>query len=239
MKKKSALSDSKRQKKLEAFQKKVGYSFTDLSLLDLSLTHSSYANESFLKEDNERLEFLGDLVLGLVIGDHLLKQKPSYSEGRLSFIKSYLVSKITLALLGEEIGIGEILLLGKGERLSGGKKKTSLLADALEALIAAIYRDGGLESANQFILSIFKKEINTVFHQEEVRDYKSLFQEKSQKEYNVIPSYKVTDIEGPDHNKTFSVTVSIGGKMLGKGKGKTKKAAEQAAASVALNLESN
>lgn len=229
------LPDSTRQKILEKFQKKIGYTFNDISLLNISLTHSSYSNEFQGKENNERLEFLGDLVLGLIIGDYLLGRKPSYSEGCLSFIKSILVNKKTLATLAEEIGLGDILQLGKGERLSGGKNKASLLANALEALIGAIYRDGGLENSKKFIYKYFDKEIHAALRQEEIRDYKSLLQEKSQKEYNLVPVYQVTGFEGPDHDRTYNVRVLVNDRVLGSGKGKTKKEAEQAAAGVALS----
>ncbi len=231
--------DPTRQKTLASFQKKIGYTFSDISLLDLSLTHSSYANESQGKQNNERLEFLGDLVLGLVIGDYLLKKKPTYSEGTLSFIKSILVNKKTLAGIAEGIGLGEVLLMGKGELLSGGKNKASLLADALEAVIAAIYRDGDLEEAARFICKYFDKEICSALRQAEVRDYKSLLQEKSQKDYNVVPVYQVTSFEGPDHNRTYNVKVSVNGEILGTGSGKTKKEAEQVAAGEALNKIDN
>ncbi len=229
------MPDSTRQKTLTSFQKKIGYTFSDISLLNLALTHSSYANESQGKQNNERLEFLGDLVLGLVIGDYLLKRKPTYSEGTLSFIKSTLVNKKTLASLAEGIGLGEVLLMGKGERLSGGKNKASLLADALEALIAAIYCDCGLEAARKFICNYFDTEIRSALRQEDIRDYKSLLQEKSQKDYNIVPVYQVTGFEGPDHNRTYNVTVAINGEVLGAGSGKTKKEAEQVAAGVALD----
>jgi len=229
------LPDSARQKILEKFQKKIGYTFNDISLLNISLTHSSYSNEFQGKENNERLEFLGDLVLGLIIGDYLLEKKPSYSEGSLSFIKSILVNKKTLATLAEDIGLGNILQLGKGERLSGGKNKASLLADALEALIGAIYRDGGLENSRKFIYKYFDKEIHAALRQEKIRDYKSLLQEKSQKEYNLVPVYQVTGFEGPDHDRTYNVRVLVNDRVLGSGRGKTKKEAEQAAAGVALS----
>ena len=224
-----------RQRILDNFQKKIGYTFSNPSLLDLSLTHSSFSNESQGSGNNERLEFLGDLVLGLVIGDYLLEKRPSLSEGSLSFIKSILVNKKTLASLADEMALGDVLLLGKGERLSGGKNKASLLADGLEALIAAIYRDSGLEEARRFVCRFFRKEINTALHAEEIRDYKSLLQEKSQKSFNIVPVYQVIGVEGPDHNRVYTLQVLVNGRILGTGSGKTKKEAEQAAAGIALN----
>ena len=229
--------DRKRLKKLKDLEKTLGYRFRNKVLLNQALTHKSYANEKHRLglKDNERLEFLGDSVLGIVVSRLLYDDFPDQDEGILTRYKSQLVSGSTLARIAKKLRIGEFLLLGKGEEASDGKRHTSNLLCALEALIGAIYLDGELRSSVRFINNIFASEIQLVKEGKGSKDYKSVFQQAVLKKFKVIPSYKIISEIGPDHKKHFIVEVLVLGKRCGIGSGSNKKSAEQAAAKEALS----
>lgn len=208
----------------------VGYRFKDAGLLKQALSHKSFASESGSGIDNERLEFLGDSVLAAVVAHQLYVERPDLPEGDLSKMKSSLVSRPSLAAWGEELGLGAHLYLGVGEENTGGRTRQSLLANAVEALIGAMYLDGGYEAAARFVRSwCAGKQVDL-----SEADHKSRLQEVLQKRRKAPPTYELAEAAGPDHDKTFSVVVRQDGKELGKGTGKTKKEAEQAAARDAL-----
>lgn len=205
-----------------------------MELLNLSFTHRSYANENQKNiENNEKLEFLGDSILGMIINEYLFLQFEDKSEGDLSKIKSFVVSEPSLAQIAKQIKIDNFILIGKGEEYSGGRKKDAILADAMEAVIGAYYLDSGMKSVKKLILNLLVPEIQKVIENRHQKDYKTLLQEYIQKKYKVYPKYTVTQKVGPDHDKTFWVSVYINGKSYGPGKGKNKKMAEQNAASIA------
>jgi ribonuclease-3 len=208
----------------------IGYRFSDAGLLKLALSHKSHASESGSGEHNERLEFLGDSVLAAVVAHQLYVENPGVPEGDLSKKKSSLVSRPSLALWAEELGLGSYLILGVGEENTGGRTRQSLLANAVEAVIGAVYLDGGYEAAARFVRSWCSgKHVDL----RDV-DHKSRLQEVLQKRHKSPPVYELTASLGPDHDKTFSVAVRLGDTELGRGTGKTKKDAEQAAARDAL-----
>ena len=221
--------------KLEELQNKIGYKFTDENLLRQAVTHSSFANEKHLKKhsDNERLEFLGDAVLEIVSSEFLYKNYPKKSEGDLTKFRASLVCEPTLALCTREIDLGKYLYLGKGEDLNGGRMRNSILSDALEAVIGAIYLDGGFENAKKFIHRFILTDIE---HKKLFYDCKTSLQEVIQGHYEEELNYRLVSEEGPDHDKKFSVEARIGEKVIGRGIGHTKKAAEQEAAYQALLL---
>ncbi|MCX5794719.1 MAG: ribonuclease III [Elusimicrobia bacterium] len=207
----------------------IGYHFRDQQLLKEALSHKSYASESQSAVYNERLEFLGDSILSAVVAHELYVRHPDDAEGGLSKRKAHLVSRPSLAHWATEIGLGAHLLLGVGEDSSGGRTRASLLSNALEALIGAIYMDGGYAPAAAFIRGCLDR------HRPAAEaDYKSVLQEVLQKKYKAPPNYETTSSEGPDHDKTFKVRVHFGKRVLGHGEGKSKKEAEQAAARDAL-----
>ena len=217
---------------IKAFQKKIGYHFKNEQLLRQALTHSSYANEKHLKKmsDNERLEFLGDAVLEIISSDFLYQNYPNLPEGELTKLRACIVCEPTLALCTKEICLGDYLLLGKGEDQTGGRSRKSILSDALEAVIGAIYLDGGFANAKEFVLKYILTDIE---HKQLFYDSKTILQEIVQGEHEQL-TYILTDESGPDHNKSFTVEVCVGEKILGTGSGHTKKAAEQEAAYQAL-----
>ena len=221
--------------KLEELQDKIGYKFTEEKLLRQAVTHSSFANEKHLKKhsDNERLEFLGDAVLEIVSSEFLYKNYPKRSEGDLTKFRASLVCEPTLALCTREIDLGKYLYLGKGEDLNGGRMRNSILSDALEAVIGAIYLDGGFENAKKFIHRFILTDIE---HKKLFYDCKTSLQEVIQGHYEEELNYRLVSEEGPDHDKKFSVEARIGEKVIGRGIGHTKKAAEQEAAYQALLL---
>ena len=208
----------------------VGYKFKDAGLLKQAMSHKSFASESGSGVYNERLEFLGDSVLASVVAHALYSEYPDEAEGNLSKKKSLLVSRPSLAAWGEELDLGSHLLLGVGEESTGGRTRQSLLANAVEALIGAIYLDGGYEPAAQFI----RKWWSTKHADLEETDHKSRLQEILQKRFKSPPAYDLTASTGPDHDKVFKITVRIGERELGTGSGKSKKEAEQSAARDAL-----
>ena len=216
-------------------QKTLGYTFSDIRLLNKALTHKSYVNErSELLKHNERFEFLGDSVLDVLVSDYLVSEFSDYAEGTLSKIRAAVVNETCLADLARKIELGKYLLLGKGEDFSGGRNKSSILADAFEAVAGALFRDGGLESASQVFLPLLKGEISNFSHSWDFRDFKSELQEYTQNKWVCTPKYKVVNELGPDHAKEFEVTVTIKSQVKGQGSGSSKKEAEQAAAKMAM-----
>ena len=212
----------------------IGYRFKNISLLQNALTHSSYANERWHNSllSNERLEFLGDSVLGMLVADYLYRTFPDRPEGELTRMRADMVCEHTLATAANRIGLGEHLLLGHGEEQGGGRSRESILADAMESVIAACFLDGGLEAAlkivKQFILvEVPVKKLHNA-------DYKTALQELVQQKKNQVLSYAMVGQSGPDHDKKFDVEVSLNGRVVGKGTGSSKKRAEQAAAKDAM-----
>ena len=215
------------------------YQFKNEALLEEALTHKSFVNErrGVNRRHNERLEFLGDAVLSLVISEHLAGRYPQLSEGALSKLKAGLVSEASLASAARRLDLGAQLRLGRGEELSNGREKHSLLADALEAVIAAIYLDGGLEAGRGFTLKALGEELRRIGSPETKPggdDYKTRFQEWCQQRYDTLPRYVMVKESGPDHQKLFEVEVEIESHVAGSGLGRTKKEAEQMAAKQAL-----
>lgn len=215
------------------FEKKIGYEFKNKALLQRALTHSSYANEKGTGLDNERLEFLGDSVLGFITAEFLFEHFKNNPEGELTKKRAYAVCEKTLFGYAEKIGLGDMILLGKGEEHTGGRQRPSVVSDAFEALIAAIYLDGGIESAKKFVLPFVEtaSETKPVF-----KDYKSMLQEVLQQNPTEKFEYILVGESGPDHDKEFVVEVHLNSNVIGRGKGSSKKRAEQEAARSALEL---
>lgn len=210
--------------------------FQDASLLARALTHRSYLNEhpELALEDNERLEFLGDAVLDFVVGAWLYNRFPELREGRLTSLRAALVNTETLAGFGLQIGLHQQLRLGKGEAESGGRARTSLLCNAFEALIGALYLDQGLEAVQALLYQLLPDEVERVMEEERDRDAKSILQEWSQAKHGLTPRYRTVHAEGPDHARQFTIEVHIGEHVVGRGVGPSKQIAAQAAASEAL-----
>ena len=221
---------------LSEFEQKTGLRFKNSAYLELALIHSSFINENpgQASESNERLEFIGDAILGLVIADRLYRELPHAPEGELTRLRSALVRRETLAQKARKIDLGSFLSLGYGEETCGGRDKTINLAGAFEALIAAIYLDKGLESAGKFILNLFGPEIYQEAHKGARTDYKSKLQEITQAQKQITPVYVLIEAVGPEHDKHFTIEVRAGNDTLGTGTGKSKKLAEMDAARIAL-----
>jgi ribonuclease III len=221
---------------LTALEHTLGYQFEDIDLLRVALQHSSYVNEQrdLDLQDNERLEFLGDAVLDLVITHVLMDHFPETREGELSRMRATIVNESQLADVAQKLNLGQYLLLGRGEALSHGQEKSSILADALEAVFAAVYLDGGLQATFEVIEKHFSDIVSQIGEKLGAEDFKSPLQELVQIRYKTIPDYTVVAESGPDHDKTFEVRLSIGTFLTTHGVGKSKKAAEQAAAQIAL-----
>lgn len=219
-----------------SLEKKIKIKFKDLSILDNALVHKSYVNEhkSEGKAHNERLEFLGDAVLELVTTEYLYGSFPDSGEGQLTTFRSALVKGKHLAQVAREIGLGEYLLLSHGEEKSGGREKNYILANALEALIGAIYLDRGFSVAHKFISNFILTKLGDILRHGLHVDSKSKFQELSQEKQGITPAYQVMTEQGPDHNKVFEVGAFIGDVLVGKGTGSSKQKAEEAAAADAL-----
>ncbi len=227
-------NNGERRQALLQFQRQADIKFHDIDLLDLSLRHRSFTNEdTSQRSNNERLEFLGDAVLGMVVAARLYMMLGDRTEGDLAKIKSVVVSEDILSVLALDLGIDRYLMLGKGEELSGGRTKKAILADALEALIGALYLDSGYRNAEQFVLRIIQPQIDLVKANRHQRDFKTLLQEYAQKQWKTVPKYVLDRKTGPDHDRTFWVSVEVGGVMYGPESGKNKKEAEQAAAGMA------
>jgi ribonuclease-3 len=219
---------------MEKLEDKLGYTFRNPSLLINALTHSSYANEHRDRgySSNERLEFLGDSVLGFIVADHLYRARPDYPEGDLTRIRASLVCESNLVEAAKKLGLGAYLRLGKGEESGGGRARPSIMADAVEAVIAAVYLDGGIGQARKLIYSLV-----LAGDGEESgagRDYKTALQELVQRESGTVLAYRLVDEQGPDHAKIFTVEVTLNGVSLGTGTGHSKKEAEQTAAKAAI-----
>ncbi|MBE6715917.1 MAG: ribonuclease III [Ruminococcaceae bacterium] len=218
---------------MKELEKKIGYTFRDKDLLRLALTHSSYANEKGKLRDNERLEFLGDSVLGFITAEYLFEALKDKPEGELTKLRANAVCEKSLAMFAGEIELGEYILLGKGEAMTGGKSRPSILSDAFESVIAAVYLDGGMEEAKKFVLRFVSKSTTDT---KAATDYKTLLQEVIQKNPDEHLTYSLVAESGPDHNKTFTVEVYLNSNCIGTGSGHSKKKAEQEAAREALEL---
>lgn len=220
---------------MKKLEERIGYTFKNKKLLERALSHSSYANEMRLPEgSNERLEFLGDAVLSIVVSEYIFKHFSHLPEGELTKLRASLVCEKSLHGFSLRIGLGACLLLGKGEQQNGGRERPSILADAFEALLAAIYLDGGMEQARRFVLQFVKEELQV--GAEAFKDYKTALQEIIQQNPEELLQYVLVDESGPDHDKSFTVEVRLNSNVIGVGTGHSKKAAEQAAAGQALEL---
>lgn len=234
---KAPVLTTERRRGLLSFLSSINISIDKLEILNLALIHSSWANEEKSEcDNNERLEFLGDSILGFVTADYLFSTYSSvYHEGGLSKIKSAVVSEASLSEVALSIGLDKVLLLGQGEINTGGNKKKAILADALEAVIAAIYVDSGIEKAKSFVLSFIPNQVSRFLDGEfSHKDYKSILQEYYQKKRGKVPRYELVRQEGPEHEYVFYVVVHLGTKTFGPGDGRSKKEAEQEAARIAL-----
>ncbi len=220
---------------MKKLEEKIGYTFRNKKLLERALSHSSYANEMRLPEgSNERLEFLGDAVLSIVVSDYIFKHFSHLPEGELTKLRASLVCEKSLHGFSLQLGLGQYLLLGKGEQQNGGRERPSILADAFEALLAAVYLDGGMEQARRLVLQFVKEELQV--GAEAFKDYKTALQEIIQQNPEELLQYVLVDESGPDHDKSFTVEVRLNSNVIGVGAGHSKKAAEQAAAGQALEL---
>lgn len=222
-----------RVERLRELESKLDVRFRDLSLLNLALTHGSYTHEEGGEQGTyERLEFLGDAVLNLVVSDHLYRRFPTRSEGDLARLRARLVNEPTLASIARRLDLGSYILLGRGEERGGGRERSSMLADVLEAVVGAVYLDSGFGVAHAMVSRWYADPLE---HLDEVpADFKSQLQEYVQQHERKLPRYRITGTEGPDHAKAFVAVVEVGGRVLGEGRGRTKKEAEQAAAAEAL-----
>ena len=212
----------------------IGYRFQNITLLQNALSHSSYANERYHNSlmSNERLEFLGDSILGMVVAEHLYRNFPDRPEGELTRMRADMVCETALAAVADKLELGKHLLLGHGEEQGGGRSRASILADAVESVIAAAYLDGGMDAARQFIDRFIL--CNVPAGRLHNQDYKTALQEQVQQKKNQVLSYELVGESGPDHDKQFSVEVSLNGTVVGCGTGTSKKRAEQAAACAAI-----
>ncbi len=225
-----------RERELLVFIRESNIIISDLSLLNLAFTHRSYANEtSEVVDNNERLEFLGDSVLGMCVADWLFNNLPAKAEGDFSKIKSVVVSEDSLAMIARQLHVDRYLLIGKGEENTGGREKKALLADCMEALFAACYLDSGFEAAKSFIMRYLEQQIRAVLDDDYHRDYKTSLQEYMQKRWRKVPSYTLVKKTGPEHDFTFFVEVDVNGRVFGPASGANKKQAEQMAAKLAYD----
>lgn len=213
---------------------RLGHGFSEPGPLLLALTHRSWCSETGHPASNERLEFLGDAVLGVIVTDHLFTSHPEMPEGLLAKVRASVVSEPTLARVAADLGVGDALRLGKGEDASGGRAKASILSDAMEAIIGAVYVDGGIAAAREVVLGLFAGPIESAAEEPGDGDSKSQLQELTARRFSSAPVYEL-GAEGPDHEKRFFARVSIDGDVIGEGEGRSKKGAEQAAARAALD----
>jgi ribonuclease-3 len=219
-----------RSQDLAELERRLGYSFKDKELLKRALIHRSFAFEKDLKDNYEVLEFLGDAVIGLIVSEELIKRFPDKREGELSQIRAFLVSEPSLSQLARAIGLGDFLYLGRGERRSGGKEKSSILCDVFESVFGALYLDAGFEKTKELFKEKFLPLMWKILESAVTyKDYKSYLQEVTQRDYRTPPKYPLVEAAGPEHDKTFTVECQVG-EVKTLGKGKTKKAAEQEAA---------
>lgn len=223
-----------RKKELHLFEKNAGIRFRKLAFLNLAFSHRSFANESKENiENNEKLEFLGDSVLGIVVSEYLFRTLQGKNEGDLARIKSFVVSEDSLVLIAKKLKIDNFILIGKGEEYSGGRNKKAILADCTEAVFGAFFLDSGFKASQGFILKYLVPEIKKVLENRHKKDYKTLLQEYAQKRFKSYPKYSLMKKVGPDHDRTFWIEVKVDNKAYGPGSGKNKKEAEQQAASIA------
>ncbi len=215
-------------------QRRIAFAFRDTGLLERALTHKSYANENRVPSHNERMEFLGDAVLNLIVSEYLMQACPDSTEGDLSRLRAAVVSEPALAAVAREIGLGAHIRLGRGEEQTGGRNKDSLLANCLEALIAAVYLDSGKDEAQAFIIRFFEERIGKTCSTRGALDHKTELQELCQERLKQLPEYRLVSETGPDHQKQFTVEVWIRDQVAGHGTGRSKKEAEQRAAKEAL-----
>lgn len=222
--------------RLSRLEKVLGHTFSDLQILKRALSHKSYANEMRLGQDehNERLEFLGDAVLELAISDLLFERFPDSREGQMSKLRASLVNETSLATLARTVNLGDYLFLGKGEAMGDGREKNSLISDAFEAVIGAVYLDAGSPAVFAILKKIFLPEIERATREDISRDYKTKLQEEVQNRFRVAPDYRLISESGPDHDKTFEVHLFVRDEFWSQGMGKSKKQAEQSAAEKAL-----
>lgn len=221
-------------KKAPEIEAKIGYTFNDLHLLALAFTHRSFVNENKeISQHNERLEFLGDSVLGMLVSDYLYCTLPNTPEGDLSYLRSRLVEAASCVAYIQKFCIESYLILGKGERMNDGRGRESILADLFEALMGAIFLDGGIQAAKDFYFNNFSQEINAIL-KTPLQNWKALLQDLCQKNYQQTPVYKIEEESGPDHSKRFKIAVFLNDTKLGAGEGNSKKEAQQAAAADAL-----
>nr|WP_307774853.1 ribonuclease III [uncultured Cetobacterium sp.] len=213
-------------------EKKIGYSFNNKDLLKNALIHRSFGNEhaKYKKINNERLELLGDAVLDLIVTEHLYKSYPNALEGDLAKLKAMVVSEPVLAKISKKLEFGQYLMLSKGEELTGGRERNSILGDVFEAILGAIYLDSDFIVVKEIAMNHLKYSIDHINENEDILDFKTILQEYSQKEFKIIPVYEVISENGPDHLKIFEVVVTVKDDIVGHGKGKNKKSAEQSAA---------
>ncbi|MBR5535423.1 MAG: ribonuclease III [Clostridia bacterium] len=223
---------------IKDFQKSLGYSFKNEELLITALTHTSYAHERHV-ESYERLEFLGDAVLQMLTSMYIYKTYSDFPEGKMSRMRANIVCEETLSRIAEKLEVGKHARLGKGEELTGGRERASILADMVEAILAAIYLDGGIDKAREVIFDAYGHIIENAAEGRLNRDYKTMLQEKLQKEGSVLIEYLPVKEEGPAHNKVFTMAVSLNNKILGTGSGRTKQEAQQMAAKAALGDKCN
>lgn len=218
-----------------SIEAKIGYVFKDKSLLTLAFVHRSYINENrpLVEQHNERLEFLGDSILGMLVAEYLYRYLPETPEGELSYLRSRLVEASSCVLYVQKLTLGLHLLLGKGERMNDGRGRESILSDLFEAIIGAIYMDGGIEAARRFLFKNYSAEMQTILSRP-VRNWKALLQDYTQKKYQQPPVYHVVHESGPDHSKIFEIAVLINETQWGRGVGPSKKEAQQAAAADAV-----
>lgn len=224
---------------LEQVENTIGYRFKNKNYLQIALTHSSYVNEHKLTKDNERLEFLGDSVLGLIVSNYIFAYKSSLKEGELTKIRSTIVCEKSLMHIAEKLKIGQYIKLGKGEKISGGAKRASILADAVEAMIAAIYLDSDFDNVSKYVLDWLGDTIKNALDNKKNDDYKSKLQEEVQKVRGRTLRYELIAMKGPDHERTFTIGVYCDNRLIGTGKGHSKKEAEQLAAKDALEKSDN
>lgn len=232
------LMDDRAEDGLSAIERKLDYRFRDRSLLEEALTHRTYVNETGAGKDNQRLEFFGDSVLDFLLSDMLLVQFPTSREGELTRIRAALVDEISLARIAAELDLGAALRLGRGEDKGGGRQKRSLLADAFEALLAALYLDGGIDPARRVVADLFRP----LFTSPDLlcgRDSKTELQELARLARGQLPRYQLKQVTGPDHDKRFTVEIYLGVELMGEGVGRSKKEAEQDAARAATLLLKN
>lgn len=219
-----------RKKQLKEILKKIHINYRNYNILNLALSHRSYVNEHNLSDNNEKLEFLGDSILGFIITEYLYLNYPDHNEGDLARIKSVVISENTLSKVASGIGLNDVLLIGKGEESSGGRNKKTIISDAFEAFIGSYYLDSNFSKVKELIIRLFKDEIELVVENKHEKDYKTLLQEYSQKKFKVCPIYSLRSKNGPEHDTIFVMEVKINGLVYGVGSGKSKKDAEKLAA---------